>query len=62
MLTVGSDDQDTKICSGIADDERMNEGNCRGNFKGWVSATVDGRMGCWNELVGIEADVEVKVQ
>ena len=46
MFATGSNNEGTKILSRIADDERMNEGNCRGNFKGWVSATVDGRMGC----------------
>ena len=33
MFVARSDDEDTKICSGIGDDERMNEGNCRGTFK-----------------------------
>ena len=61
MFAVGSDDEGTKIRSRIGDDERMNEGNCRGTFKDRVSATVDGSMGCWTELDGIEAYVEVKV-
>ena len=53
MFVVGSDDERTKIHSGIGDDERMNEGNCRGTFKDRVSATVDGSMGCWTKLAGI---------
>ena len=46
MPASGSDDKGTKICLGIADDERMNEGNYRGTFRDWFSATIDGRMGC----------------
>ena len=61
MLVVGSDDAGTKIFSGIDDDERMSEGNYRGDFKDWASATVDGSMGCWTELDGIEEDVDFKV-
>ena len=61
MLAAGSDDQGTKIISGIANDERMNEGNCRGTFKEWVSAIVDESMGCETEVAGIGADVELKV-
>ena len=61
MFVVGSDDELTKIPSGIGDDETMNEGNCRGTFKDWAFATVDGSMGCLTELDVIESDVEVKV-
>ena len=61
MLAAGSDEEGNKIPSGIVDDERMNQGNYRGTFKDQVSATVYERMGCCTELVGIEADVEVKV-
>ena len=41
MFVFGSDDEGAKIHSGIGDDERMNEGNCRGTFKDWAFATVD---------------------
>ena len=61
MFAVGSDDEGTKIRSRIGDDERMNECNCRGTFKYWASATVDGSMGCWTKLVWREAGVVVKV-
>ena len=33
MFAVGSDDEGTKIRSRIVDDERVNEGNCRGTLK-----------------------------
>ena len=46
MFTAGSDDEGTKICSGIGDDERMNEGICRGTLNDRVSPIVDGSMGC----------------
>ena len=61
MFAARSDDEGTKIFSGISGDEKMNDGNGRGTFNDWVSAIVDGSMGCWPELVGIEADVEFKV-
>ena len=46
MFVAGSEDEGAKIRSGIGDDVRMNEGNCRGTFNYWVSATVNGSMGC----------------
>ena len=61
ILATGSDDEGTKIRSGIANDERVNEGNCRGTLKDRVSTTIDGGMGCWTELAWREADVVVKV-
>ena len=48
MFAVGSNDKGTKICSGIDDDERVNEVNCRGTFKdrdsviiGWKHGMLD---------------------
>ena len=61
MFAVGSDHEGTKIPSRMGDDKRMNEGNCRGTFNEWFSTTIDGIMGCWTELAGIEENVEVKV-
>ena len=57
MFAARSDDEGNKIRSWIDDDERMNQGNCRGTFKDWVSAIVDGSMGCRALLAGIEIDV-----
>ena len=54
---AGSDDEGTKIFSRIDDDERINEVNCRGTFKDWVYAIVDGSMGCWNEMAWVELGV-----
>ena len=50
-----------KFCSGIGDDEKVNEGNGRGTFEDWVSTIVDESMGCWTEIARIGVDVEVKV-
>ena len=61
LFAAGSDDEGTKIHSRMGDDENMNEGNCKGTFKDWVSAMVDGSIGCWAKTVGIGADVEVQV-
>ena len=61
MLEVGSEDEGTKICSGMVDDERVNEGNCKGSFKDWVSAIVDRCMGCKTGLPWREAGVVVKM-
>ena len=61
VFVDGSDDEGNKICLGIVDDERVNEGNCRGTFKEWVSAIVDGGMGCCTELAWRETCVVVKV-
>ena len=46
VFVAGCDDEGNEIRSGIADDERVNEGNCIGTFKDWVSPIVDGGMGC----------------
>ena len=46
MFANGSDDEGTRILSGMGDDEKMNEGNCRGVFEYWISTTEDGSMGC----------------
>ena len=40
MFVAGSDDEVTKIRSGIVDDERVNEGNCRWTFKDWVTIHI----------------------
>ena len=61
MFVAGSDNEGTKICSGIGDDEKVNEGNGIGTFEDWVSAIVDESMGCWTETTRIGAYVEVKV-
>ena len=61
MFVAGSDNEGTEFFSGIGDDEKVNEGNGRGTFKDWVSAIVDGGMGCWTELAWREASVVVKV-
>ena len=45
----------------IDDDERVNEGNCRGIFKDSISVRVDSNMGGWTEIGMIGADVKVKV-
>ena len=60
MITDGSDDEDTKIFSKIDDDARVNEGRYRGVLKNWASSVVDCSKGCWNKIVGIEIDGEVK--
>ena len=60
-LAAGSDNEGTKIFSVIDDDERVNEGNCRGIFKDQVFARVDWNMGGWTEIGMIGADVKVKV-
>ena len=61
MFAVGSDNEGTIIFSWIGDDEKVNEGNGRGDFKDQISAIVDESMGCWTEIARIGADVEVKV-
>ena len=61
IFAAGSDDEGTKILLGISDGEKVNEGNCRGILKDWVSAIVDESMGCGSEVAGIGADVKVKV-
>ena len=45
MFAVGSDDEGTKIRSGISDDERVNEVNCRGTFKDWDSVIIGWKHG-----------------
>ena len=45
MFADGSDDQGTRILSGMGDDENMNEGKCRGVFEDWIFAIEDGSMG-----------------
>ena len=60
-FAAGSDDEGTKIDSGIGDNERMNKGNWRGTFKDWVYAIVDGGMGFWTEMDWREAGVVVRV-
>ena len=61
MLEVGSEDKGTKIHSGMVDDEKVNEGNCRGTFKDRVSAMVYRCMGCNIGLPWRETGVVVKV-
>ena len=61
MLSIGSDNEGTRILLGIGDDEKVNEGNGRGSFKHWVSAIVDESMGCETEVDRIGTGVEVKV-
>ena len=46
MLMVESDDEDNITLLGIAEDDKTNEGKCRGIVKDWVTAIVDGGMGC----------------
>ena len=45
MFAAGSDDEVTKIRSGINDDERVNEVNCRGTFKDWDSVIIGWKHG-----------------
>ena len=60
-FAAGSDDKGAKIFSRIYDDEKVNEGNYRGNLKDWVSTIGDGGMGCCIDLAWREACVVVKV-
>ena len=60
MLIARSDDEGSKIFSETDDDARVNEGRCRGVLKNWASSVVDCSKGCWNKIVGIEIDGEVK--
>ena len=41
IFVAASDYEGTKICSRIVDGEKVNDSNCRGNFKDRVSARVD---------------------
>ena len=61
MFVARSDDEGTKIFSGISGDEKMNDGNGRGTFNYWVSAIVDGIMRCWDELAWRKARVVVNL-
>ena len=61
MFAARSDDEGTKIFSGISDDEKMNDGNGRGTFNDWVSAIVDGIIRCWAELAWRKARVVVNL-
>ena len=61
MFVARSDDEGTKIFSGKSGDEKMNDGNGRGNFNDWVSATIYGNMRCWAELAWREARVMVNL-
>ena len=60
-FAAGSDDESTNIFLGIADDEKVNEGNCRGTFKDWFSVILYGSMGGWTDIDGIGAYVNLKV-
>ena len=46
MLMVESDDEGNITHSGIAEDDKTNEGKCRGIVKYWVTAMVDGGIRC----------------
>ena len=41
-----SDDEGSITLSHIAEDEKTNEGKCRGIVKDWVPTIVNGGMGC----------------
>ena len=60
MLIAGSDDEGINIFSETDDDDRVNEGRCRGVLKKWASSVVDCSKGCWTEIARIETHGEVK--
>ena len=60
MLMVESDDEGNITHSRIAEDDKTNEGKCRGIVKDWVTAIVDGGMGCRSGLIGMETGGEIK--
>ena len=60
MLMVESDDEGNITLSGIAEDDKTNEGKCRGIVKDWVTAIVDGGMGCRSRMFGKETNGEIK--
>ena len=60
MLMVESDDEGNITLLGIAEDDKTNEGKCRGIVEDWVTAIVDGVMGCRYILIGMETGGEIK--
>ena len=46
MLMAKSDDEGNITFSRILEYDKANEGKCRGIVKDWVTAIVDGGMGC----------------
>ena len=46
--------------SGITEDDKTNEGKCRGIVKYWVPAIVNGGMGCRSGIIGMETGGEIK--
>ena len=60
MLMVESDDEGNITLLVIAEDDKTNEGKCRGIMKDLVPAIVDGGMGCRSGLIGMETGGENK--
>ena len=54
MLMAESDDEGNITHSRIAEDDKTNEGKCRGIVKDWVLVIMDGGMGCRSGLIGME--------
>ena len=54
MFVAGSDDEATKVHSGMGDDEKVKEGNCRGVLREWVPTTIYESMEGWNEVVEVK--------
>ena len=46
MLMAESDDEGNITRLGIIEDDKTNEGKCRGIVKDWVPAIMDGGMAC----------------
>ena len=60
MLMAESDDEGNIALSGIAEDDKKNEGKCKGIVKDWGPAIVDGGMGCRFGMIGMETGGETK--
>ena len=61
MLTAESGEEGIKIFLGLDDDDRVNEGRCRGILNNGASVVAGCRMGVCIEVDVIDTYVEVKV-